>query len=102
MSDPTPGPEHLGTITNAKYTVDKATLERIRESLTSNQGSQLYVWIYAGTSSEGKFPSLKSRLLKQLAVTKLDPSRITLNVSSEKARGAVFWRVPVGSSDPSP
>jgi hypothetical protein len=102
MSGPEPEPEHLGAINNATFTIDKTLLERIGESLTSNESSQLYVWVYVGSSSESQFPSLRSRLLRQLAATKIDPSRFTLKVSSEKARGAIFWRVPPGSDDPTP
>ena len=46
MTGPEPGPVHLGTINNSTYTIDEALLEKIREALTSNDGSQLYVWLY--------------------------------------------------------
>jgi hypothetical protein len=102
MTGPEPDPEHLGAINNAAYLIDADLLKTIGESLTSNANSQLYVWMYVGSSSERKVQSLKLRLLRQLAVTRIDPSRITLMVSLEGARGAIFWRVPPGSPDPTP
>jgi len=106
MSGPEPVPEHLGVISNVTYTIDQPLLKRIGESLMSNEfsnkASQLYVWLYVGSAPESRISALKAHLLKQLSVTKIDPSRITLNVSSEKARGVIFWRVPPGTSNPVP
>ena len=102
MTGPEPDPEHLGAINNAAYLIDTALLKTIDESLTLNTNSQLYVWMYVGSSSERKVQSLKSRLLQQLAVTNINPSRITLMVSAAKARGAIFWHVPPGSPNPAP
>lgn len=97
-----PAPVQLGTINDSTYTIGEEMLERIRDSLTTNEGSQLYVWLYVGSSSKSRTSSLRSRLLRQLSATKIDPSRITLQISSERAVGATFWRIPPGSENPAP
>jgi hypothetical protein len=96
-----PGPEHLGSINNAEYKIGANLLKRIGDSLYEEPNSQLYVWIYYGPNAK-RFTKLKEHLLRQLSATRIDPTRFTIQGSGDRTRGAVFWRIPPGSSNPVP
>jgi hypothetical protein len=95
-----PGPIHLGAINNTSYTIGTALLKRIEEEMLADRNSQLYVWVYV--QNERQVEKWKAHILRQLSPTKIDPSRFTLNVSTETTRGAVFWRIPPGADNPTP
>jgi len=96
-----PGPEKIGSITDSTYTIGNVLLGKIASSLREEPNSQLYVWVYVG-SDKAKFYLLKTHLLGQLSRTKIDPSRFTIEGTSESGRGAVFWRIRPGVSYPNP
>lgn len=96
-----PGPEQLGRIRNSTYTINTKLLDTIARSLRQNPNSQLYVWVYYG-SSEDKFAEIKTHLVRQLSATKIDKSRFTIVGSSLKNNEAVFWHIRPGVENPSP
>ena len=95
------GPIHLGAINNPSYAIGKKLLKTIGDEMMANPNSQLYVWIYSGRS-EREAAKLATRIRQQLSATEIDPTRVTINLSSEKPRGVIFWRVPPGSDNPAP
>jgi len=94
-------PEKLGSINNPAHAISKMLLKKIAASLRQSPHSQLYVWVYLG-ADEAKFPRLRAHLLEQLSGTKVDPARFTIMGTSENGRGATFWRVQPGVSNPAP
>ena len=96
-----PGPEEVGAINNQRYVIDDNLLARLRRLFSEDKNSQLYIRIYYG-ASPARYLKIRAHILRQLAATEIDPARITIVGSSGSARGAMFWRIPPGVSDPAP
>jgi hypothetical protein len=96
-----PGPERLGAIRNAGYTISKQLIRKIGAALRQNPNSQLYVWVYSNLPATD-FSRLRSRLVRQLSATNIDPRRFSIARTSAPEPKAVFWLIRPGVENPAP